>query len=272
MRVKILILALGVAAVALGCNHNSSAPGGPPADSSPLAATSGVTMSRAIQAAVDAPDRTGDDRKLDGGRHPGELLAFFGIGPGMRVADLAAGGGYTTELLARVVGPTGIVYGENSKMALERYAEKPWSERLTKAVMTHVVRVDREFDDPLPPEASNLDAVFLMLFYHDTVWQKTDRDKMNRAVFRALKPGGVFAIVDHSGRPGTTVTETQTLHRIEESVVLEEVARAGFRLAGEATFLRNPEDARDWSASPRAAGERRGTSDRFVLKFVKPTS
>jgi predicted methyltransferase len=228
--------------------------------------------SPAIQAAVGAPDRSEDDRKVDRGRHPAELLTFFGIGPGMRVAELAAGAGYTSELLARTVGPTGVVYGQNNKFVLERFAEKAWNLRLAKPAMSNVVRVDREFDEPLPPEANDLDAVFLVLFYHDTVWQKTDRDKMNRAVYRALKPGGVFAIVDHSGRPGTSITEVQTLHRIEETVVREEIARAGFRLAGEATFLRNPQDTRDWNASPRDAGERRGTSDRFVLKFVKPLS
>ena len=171
-----------------------------------------------------------------------------------------------------VVGPSGIVYGQNSKLVLEHYADKPWSARLTKPVMANVVRVDREFDDPLPPEANHLDAVFLLLFYNDTVWQKTDRDKMNRAIYQALKPGGVLAIVDHSGRPGTGLSEVQSLHRIEESVVRGEIERAGFKFAGEATFLRNPEDPRDWNASPRQAGERRGTSDRFVLKFVKPIS
>jgi predicted methyltransferase len=136
--------------------------------------------------------------------------------------------------------------------------------------MKNAVRVDRELDDPLPPEAKNLDAVFMVLFYHDTVWQKADRDRMNRAVFQALKPGGVFAIIDHSGRPGTGTTETQTLHRIEEKVVREEIERAGFKLAGDASFMRNPADARDWNDAPRAAADRRGTSDRFVLKFVKP--
>jgi predicted methyltransferase len=93
---------------------------------------------------------------------------------------------------------------------------------------------------------------------------------MNRAIFSALRPGGVYGIVDHSGRPGTGVTEAESLHRIEEKVVREEVERAGFKLAGEAAFLRNPADARDWSASPRVAAERRGTSDRFVLRFQKP--
>lgn len=226
--------------------------------------------SPAVQAALDAPDRTADDRALDAGRHPGELLGFLGVAPGMKVAELGAGGGYTAELLARVVGPSGVVYGQNSRFLLDRFAEKPWTERLAKPVMKNVVRVDRDFDDPLPPEATNLDAVLLLLFYHDTVWMKTDRAKMNANIFKALKPGGVYAIVDHSGRPGSGTTETETLHRIEEKVVREEIEAAGFKLAGEAGFLRNPADTRDWNASPRSAGEKRGTSDRFVLKFVKP--
>jgi predicted methyltransferase len=226
--------------------------------------------SAALRAIVDAPDRSPDDRTLDAGRHPAELLAFIGARPGMKVAELGAGGGYTTELLARAVGPTGVVYGQNSMFILERFAEKPWSIRLLKPVMSNVVRVDRPFDDPLPPAAYDLDAVVIVLFYHDTVWLGVDRDAMNRAVFRALKPGGTFVVVDHSGRPDSDARETQTLHRIEERTVREEVARAGFRLVGEGAFLRNAADTRDWSASPSAAGARRGTSDRFVLAFVKP--
>lgn len=207
---------------------------------------------------------------LDAGRKPAEMLAFLGIQPGMKVAELSAGGGYTAELLARAVGPSGVVYAQNSRFILERFAEKPWSERLKKPVMKPVVRVDRELDDPLPPEARDLDAVLLVLFYHDTVWLGTDRDAMNRAIYRALKPGGIYAIIDHSGRDGTGVTEAKTLHRIEEKTVREEVERAGFRLAAEASFLRNPADTRDWNASPMAAADMRGRSDRFVLKFVKP--
>jgi predicted methyltransferase len=221
---------------------------------------------------VDAADRSPDDRALDAGRHPDRLLAFFAIAPGMRVAELGAGGGYTTELLARTVGAGGKVYAQNSPFILERFAEKPWSERLAKPVMSNVVRSDRELDAPFPPDAKDLDAVVIVLFYHDSVWMKADRDAMNRAVFTALKAGGVYGIVDHSGRSGTGVSEVQTLHRIEEAFVREEVQRAGFVLDGEAGFLRNPSDARDWNASPRTAGERRGTSDRFVLRFKKPPS
>ncbi|WP_438011483.1 SAM-dependent methyltransferase [Sorangium sp. So ce321] len=252
----------------------ATAPAAPsaPADAPPQAPSrvTSVEVPPALRAVVDAADRAEADRALDAGRKPAETLAFFGIQPGMKVAELEAGGGYTAELLARAVGPGGVVYGQNNRFVLERFAEKPWSERLKKPVMKQVVRVDRELDDPLPPEARDLDAVFLILFYHDTVWMEVDRAAMNRAIFRALKPGGVFAIVDHSGRDGTGVTEVKTLHRIEEKVVREEVERAGFRLAAEAAFLRTPTDTRDWNASPMVAGEKRGTSDRFVLKFVKP--
>ena len=89
-------------------------------------------------------------------------------------------------------------------------------------------------------------------------------------IFAALKHGGVYGIIDHSGRDGTGITEAQTIHRIEEKVVREEVERAGFKFAAAGDFLRNPKDARDWNASPKAAAERRGTSDRFVVKFTKP--
>lgn len=224
----------------------------------------------AFDAIVAAPDRAEADRALDAGRKPAELLAFIGVKPGMRVAELGAGGGYTAELLARAVAPNGAVYGQNSKFLLDRFAEKPWSERLAKPVMKSVVRLDRPFDDPFPADVKDLDAVVMVLFYHDTVWQGVDRARMNRAVLNALRPGGVFVVLDHSGKPGTGLKETESLHRIEESAVKSEIEAAGFRFARSSELWKNPADTRDWSASPRVAGERRGTSDRFALAFVKP--
>jgi len=223
-----------------------------------------------IDQAVTTTDRSEADRALDAGRKPADLLRFFGISPGMRVADLMAGGGYTTELLARVVGPKGQVYGQNPKLILDRFAQGPWTERLQKAVLQNVVRVDAEMDAPLPAAATSLDAVLLVLAYHDTVWFKTDRARMNRAIYAALAPGGVYGIVDHSARAGDGVKQAEKLHRIEESVVIREVEAAGFVLEGKEAFLSHPEDARDWNASPSKAGEKRGTSDRFVLRFRKP--
>jgi predicted methyltransferase len=250
-KIRLLAVCLGFLLWAAAPESTAEAPAGP-------------------AAVVGAPDRSDADRALDAGRHPADMLAFFGIRPGMRVAELGAGGGYTTELLARAVGPTGRVYGQNPKLVLERFAEKPWSERLAKPVNAQVVRVDREFDDPLPPEAKDLDAVLIVLFYHDTVWLGADRARMNAAVFSVLKHGGIYGVIDHSARAGAGTSETKTLHRIEESAVVAEIEKAGFKLDGSADFLRNPSDARDWNDSPSAAGERRGTSDRFVLKFRKP--
>jgi predicted methyltransferase len=222
-----------------------------------------------IRAAVDAADRDTADRALDSGRHPAALLDFCGVPPGGKVAEIAAGGGYTAELAARAVGPNGKVYGVNNRFLLG-FAEKAWSARLAKPVNKNIIRVDREFDDPLPPEAKDLDVVIDNLFYHDMFWLKVDRDKMNRAILLALKPGGVYCVIDHSGRAGTGSGETQTLHRVEEVVVRKEIEQAGFKLAADSSVWRNPTDNRDWNAAPFAANERRGQSDRFALKYVRP--
>lgn len=266
----VVVVATSTSACGGGGGANATTPSG--ADATKVGSPSIVKVATSAEhrAIVDAPDRDEEDKKLDAGRHPGEMLTFFGVKPGQKVADLAAGGGYTTELLARAVGPQGVVYSQNNNFIVEKFAGEPWAKRLAKPVNKNVVRVVREFDDPLPPEATDLDIVIDVLFYHDTVWLKTDRAKMNAAIFRALKPGGIYAIIDHSGRPGTGTTESDTLHRIEESVVRKEILAAGFTLPEEAEFMRNPADTRDWNASPMASGAKRGTNDRFVLKFVKP--
>ncbi len=239
------------------------------AQSKDKAGSTKVPVPPPIQAIVDAKDRTDADRQLDATRHPGELLAFLGLRPGMRVAELSAGGGYTTELLARAVGPTGKVWAQNSAMFL-KFIDKPWAERLARPAMKNVVRSDRELDAPLPRDAKSLDAVVIMLWYHDSIWVGADQDKMNKAVFDSLKHGGQYVVVDHSALEGHGKSDVKTLHRIDELSVIRDVERAGFMHAADADFLRNPADTRDWSDSPSDAGEKRGTSDRFVAKFVKP--
>jgi predicted methyltransferase len=267
----------------VACGGGAAEPPHTPQDSTAKAGggaakpASSIDVPASIRAAVDAPDRDADDKKLDAGRHPGEMLAFFGIKPGMKVAEIGAAGGYTSELLGRAVGESGVVYGVNTQWVLDRFAKEPWSARLKKPVNKNIVPVVRELEDPLPPEAKDLDAVFVVLLYHDFFWLEgkgpggtVDRAKMNAAIWKALKPGGVYAVVDHSGRPGTGTTEVKTIHRIEEKVVREEIEKAGFKLAAEGDFLRNASDPRDWNTAPFAAAEKRGTSDRFVLKYVKP--
>jgi predicted methyltransferase len=211
-------------------------------------------------------ERTDADRVIDQRRRPEKLLEFYEVRPGMRVLDLSAGRGYNTELLARVVGPTGVVYAQRSRISnSNKAATAAFEERLKKPVMRRVVHLVRELEDPAPPEVRDLDLVTFNFNYHDTVWMGVDRAKMNRAVFGALRPGGAYVIADHSGRPGTGANETRTLHRIEEAVVRREVLAAGFRLEAEGDFLRNPADPRDAPVSKSQIA-----NDGFVLRFVKP--
>ena len=214
---------------------------------------------------VVSPDRIDADRVLDQRRSPEKLLEFYGVRPGMRVLDMSTGRGYNTELLARVVGPTGRVYAQTSPALTFPASKAAFEERMKSPVMTNVVHVVREFEDPAPPEARNLDLVTFNFNYHDTVWVGTDRARMNRAVFEALKPGGVYIVADHSARPGAGLGVAKSLHRIEESIVRQEVQAAGFRLAEVGDFLRNPNDPRDVSVFKNAV-----PNDEFVLKFVKP--
>ena len=214
---------------------------------------------------VSSPDRSDADRVLDQRRDPQRLLEFYGVRPGMRVLDMSAGRGYNAELLARVVGPTGRVYAQNSPTLIAAAAKTAFEERLKSPAMANVVHVVRDFEDPLPPDVRDLDLVTFNFNYHDTAWLGTDRARMNRAVFAALKPGGVYIVADHSAKAGAGVSVAKSLHRIEERVVREEVEAAGFRFAASGDFLRNPADPRDAPVFKNAV-----RNDEFVLKFVKP--
>jgi predicted methyltransferase len=213
---------------------------------------------------VSNPDRSDSDRSIDQRRDPVKLLDFYGVRPGMRVLDLSAGRGYNTELLARAVGPGGRVYSQNAK-SFGGAGKEAFDGRMKNPVMAVVTPVMRDFDDPIPPEVRNLDLVTFNFNYHDTVYMGVDRSKLNRAVFQALKPGGVYIVADHSAKPGAGPDVTKTLHRIEESMVRKEVEAAGFKLAASADFLRNPADPRDAPVAKNPV-----PNDEFVLKFVRP--
>jgi len=215
-------------------------------------------------AIVAAPDRSEADRETDRRRKPVELLAFTGARPSMKVLDMGAGGGYSTELLARAVAPGGIVYSQHPAGLLPNVI-KAYAVRAKSAAMRNAVRMERPFEDPLPPEIGGLDLVTFFFAYHDTVHLGVDRAKMNRRLYDALKPGGMLVLADHSARPGDGIGVTKTLHRIEESVVRRELEAAGFELVSEGDFLRNAADGRDAPVfKPKVP------NDEFVLKFRKP--
>jgi predicted methyltransferase len=216
---------------------------------------------------LQAKDRTDDDRKDDASRKPLELLRFLEIKPGMKVADIGAGGGYTTELLARAVAPGGVVYSQNTKAAVEKFVGDKWDKRLERPALKGVVKALREYADPLPPEAKGLDIVVNAFTYHDTIWLGVDRAKMNQAIFAALKPGGIYVILDHQAKAGNGAGDTKTLHRVESATVEAEVTQAGFQVARRGDFLKNADDAHDKTVFDPAL---RGQTDRFVIAFVKP--
>ena len=240
-----------------------------------------------IAAIVASPDRSAVDRSNDLRRKPAELLTFIGVRPGMVALDVSAGRGYTTELVARAVGPDGRVYGQTAPRdagrpppaqpegaaapavpAMAAMTPPPaLAERARNPATSNIVPVVRPFQDPVPPEVAHggLDLVTLVFNYHDLGFLGVDRARMNRAIFDGLKRGGMYVIADHSGRSGTGISESGTLHRVEEAFVVTEVEAAGFRLAAQGNFMRNPADPRD-----RNTPEPSMPKDEFVLKFVKP--
>ena len=224
---------------------------------------------KAIANALSSPDRPAADRELDAGRHSDQVLAFFGIAPGMKVADLWAGGGYTTDLLARTVGPGGKVYSQNPPFPPAfKKSEDAWKARLKEPGLGNVVELQKPFDHPddiLPVPPESLDAVIINMNYHDMVGRGYDRAGINAAVFKALKPGGVYGVIDNSAAPGSGARDANTLHRIDEAFEISEIKQAGFKLEAVSNVLRNPKDDRTWFIM-----QHRGEQDRFVLKFVKP--
>ncbi len=216
-------------------------------------------------AIVAAPDRSDADRQTDQRREPAKMLAFTGARPGMKVLDMDAGGGYSTELLARAVGSGGAgVYAQESAAVMEHIKDK-FDVRARNPAMKNVVHLIRDYDDPIPSDVGGLDLITFFFGYHDTSYMPVDRAEMNWKMFAALKPGGFLIIADHSARAGDGVTVAKTLHRIEESTLRREVEAAGFKLAAEADFLRHPEDPRD-----AAVFRPQVPVDEFVLKYQKP--
>jgi predicted methyltransferase len=235
------------------------------ADWNMVSATAQDARTPDYEVIVASPDRSDADRQADQRRQPAKMLAFADVKAGMKVLDMEANAGYSTELLARTVGPAGVVYAQDSAAVIERFVKDKFDIRAQKPAMKNVVHVVRNFDDPVPPEVSGLDLITFFFAYHDVTYMEVDRAAMNQKMFAALKPGGFLIIADHSARAGDGTTVAKTLHRIEESTLRQEIEAAGFKLAGEADFLRHPEDPRD-----AAVFRPQIPTDEFVLKYQKP--
>jgi predicted methyltransferase len=216
-------------------------------------------------AIIAAADRSDADRQTDKRRDPAQFLAFASARPGMKVLDMGAGGGYSTELMARAVAPGGTVYAQNTAELGER-AKARFEARLKTPAGRNIESLVRPFDDPVPADLRDLDLITFLFFYHDTTYMTVDRAAMNSKLYAALKPGGMLVIADHSARAGDGTSVGKTFHRIEEAALRREIEAAGFKLVGEGDFWRHPDDTRDFSIQP--APNR--PVDEFVLKFQKP--
>ncbi|HEY2661650.1 MAG TPA: methyltransferase [Caulobacteraceae bacterium] len=257
MRQLLLICAASALALGLipGQAHTAGAPTIPPA----------------VAASVADASRPSTDTERDAIRKPAEVLAFAGVKPGDRVADYAAGAGYFTRLFADVVGPKGHVYAlvPSSLFTFPNIVKgiaeiQAWAAPHPNVTVTLASALEAlKF-----PE--KLDLFWISQNYHDlhdSFMGPVDIKAFNKAVYAALKPGGVYVVLDHVAAKGSPASVTETLHRIEPSVVRREVEAAGFRFEGESTVLANPDD-------PHTAGvfnkSIQGHTDQFIFKFRRP--
>ncbi len=238
----------------------------------PVAASSQPAPS-SMANAVTAPGRPADQQKLDASRKPAEVLAFAGLKRGMKVADIMAGAGYYTEIMARAVGPKRRVtaFEPVQFMPTDDKGKVIWSSLITRN--PNVTQTAYPFDAFAAP-ANSFDFTMLHLSYHDLYWEsaqykipRTDPAAFVTALFRATKPGGIVAVIDHVGASGDTRVVVDKLHRIDPAVVKADFLKAGFVLDGESDLLKVAGDDHTKLVFDPAV---RGNTDRFVFRFKKP--
>jgi len=224
-----------------------------------------------VAAAVADPNRPDADRERDVNRKPAETLAFAGVRPGDQIAELLPGGGYFTRLFSKVVGSAGHVYALVPAPSPNAPAGTPDFAARVKALaadpnysnISVVVEPFSQLKTPVP-----VDLVWTSQNYHDLHnFPGLDLTVFNQLVFEALKPGGIYLILDHAAAPDSGAAETATLHRIDPKTVKKEVLAAGFVFVGSSDLLRNstdPHTAKVFDPSIR------GRTDQFILKFRKP--
>jgi predicted methyltransferase len=253
-------VAIAMAAAALAFGPDAFAAAGP---------SPGVTA--ALAAAVADAARPASDTTRDAQRKPEQTLAFSGVKPGDRVADYVADDGYFTRLFSSVVGAKGRVYAVEPTAFFRYKTFAPDVAELEGYAVAHpnvTVTIAAALDGLNFPE--KLDLFWISQNYHDLhdkFMGPVDLAVFNKAVFGALKPGGVYVILDHSAAPGAAADVTETLHRIESSTVRREVEAAGFKFDSASSILANPADPRTARVFDAAI---RGHTDQFILKFRKP--
>ncbi|TAL30674.1 MAG: methyltransferase [Phenylobacterium sp.] len=221
-----------------------------------------------IAAALADKGRPAEDVAKDPVRKPGETVALLEVKPGAKVVDLVMGGGYFTHILSAAVGPNGTVVAYQPAEFIQFQAS--YGENLKKVTAAHpnVTPIDSSFGALDLPDG--LDAVLTVQNYHDmhlTPFPKDTAAKVNAEIFKSLKPGGVYLVVDHVGAPGSGLEAAMKVHRIEPSIVKAEVEAAGFKLESESPILRNTTDSHTANVFDPSV---RGKTDQFVMKFRKP--
>lgn len=230
-----------------------------------------AAASTPLSAALSDPARPAQEVQLDALRKPAEVIAFAGVKSGDRVADFMSGNGYFTRIFSRIVGPSGRVY---AFIPAQQLANCPASETAGTRAFEHDARygnvkvlIDAADRFALPEP---VDLVWTAQNYHDlhdAFMKPIDIAAMNAAIYRALKPGGVYLVIDHAAEPGSGLRDTETLHRIDPESIRAEVTAAGFVFEGESALLRNPDDPHLLLVFDPAIRHR---TDQVVLKFRKP--
>jgi predicted methyltransferase len=224
-----------------------------------------------VDKALADPRRNGQREAADGRRKPGPLIALAGIRPGDKVLDLIPGSGDWTRIFSKIVGPEGKVYAvwpqSYARFAMGNVADmkKLSADGYYGNIVTQV-QPSAVLTAPEP-----LDVVWTSQNYHDYpdeyMGKDADPAALNAAVFKLLKPGGVFMIIDHMAKPGRGLADTEELHRIDPAIVREQAEAAGFQFAGESKVLENPRDPLDIPVFDKSI---RGHTSQFAYKFVKP--
>jgi predicted methyltransferase len=234
-------------------------------------ASDNASRSTAATAAVSDPSRPDSDTSRDADRKPAQTLEFTGIKSGDKVADYIAGAGYFTRLFSGVVGPSGHVYAVEPTAFFQFEHVIKDVAGLQGYAVTHpnvTVTTAAALEGLEFPE--KLDVFWISRNYHDLhdkFMGPVDIAAFNEAVYGALKPGGLYVILDHSAAAGAPADVTETLHRIESSTVRREVEAAGFKFDSESSILANPADPRTIEVFDKTI---RGKTDQFILRFRKP--